>query len=1768
MRAAALGTLLLLAHGLLAEPAGAQSFQSDTQKAEVLAADGAGDLEGAASATQALSATAGQGIAASTSASTSQNLDAGYGHVRARPAPVLDLAPRADIGTSSAALAFTTPGYDGGVGKLQAGTRYLVRVASYTVPDTFSPASAQISISTSGTAPGDGVGIAATGLLPNTTYFAQLWTEDAAGNGSFASNRSTFTTLALAPTALAATFLNVYYTSATAAWAARPASPPDASSMTAEGYVVECSSTDFGTLSPGGLVSSSATLSVLESTLTVSAPALVIDKDYYFRVGALNWAGAANYTTLGSTKTLFQAQVPSADDPPYPSVSSSAITAAWLRNGNLSQTSYELDVSTASNFSGTVTSSTTYNLFASTAGLKANTTYFFRVDASSRGDTTPFYVFNATATLTATPQAGSVAAVWLTSASVTWLTGGNPVNLSTYSVAATTTAAFPNSSAGNLSLSTAPAGASPSATLNGLTPATAYSLFVAGVNVGGVPSPYAALGTTVTLAEPPSAAAPAFSALGTNGFTLSWGANGNPGGTDYTVEVTTSATFDPGAPFDVTADTAPSGAPSYVFSGLQANTTYFARVQAVNPAGARTAFVVLGSTSTTALPPSTPDFTQAAASSDSLRLDWSGQGDGPGTLYATTVSTDPSFAAAATSAQTSFSAFASTSGLSANATYYFRVQALGNAGDVTAFLAASTATLADVPAVVSPAFSGVTDSSFTLLWGPAGNPVGITTYTAQISADAGFFAGAADQQVLSTAPAPTAATFSGLTADTTYFARARGVNFEGGASAYAVLGSTSSLAAAPAASIASVQLSSIALSWSAETAQGFEILASSTNFGSLSPGGVVSFSTTADGGATSLAANGLLANTTYFLVARSLNWNGAANSASVLVESSLALPAAPAAFTKVYTTSATISWTARPASPSTQTAEGYQVEASSAPAAGASDFTGDVFFASATPVGTNTLTVENLLPGTTYTFRLGTFNWGGALNYVVVGTSQTGISPFTWIGGSGSWYTTTNWSPTGTPDAGSPVTIDKSVTVTLLSTDPPIHFSSITLGDAAGTFSPVLSIATTVAKGGSVLMHPGSTLTQGTALPLSIDGDWTMESGSLLNSALVTTNPENAKVDVSVTGIFDLRSGAAITSSGLGFAGGALNGGSGSGYGFGRGSASSSAGGSGAGHGSAGGAAGTNSGGTGYDSALNPVLAGSGGGGGDGNTGGVGGRGGGAVIVSASEIRMDGSIAVDGAAGAVGPAGATLKGAGGGGSGGSVNLSAAVFSGAGSVSAVGGSGGTDADGVDDPGGGGAGGIVSISISQSGAACGVSVSTAGGASGGGTSGAGGGGLYSSTTTLAAPVLSASNATTSSLDWSWTASLGAASYQLFSSTGASGASPMSPGLGAGVLTYTTSGLSPNTTYSLYARAAACGSQTDSAVVAAPTAAAAPAAAAAPIVSVDQFSVVAAWDGSGNPVSVTTYSVVATTETFYPNSDDGNVVLTTAPAGSSLSAEISGLFPNTTYTLFVQAVNHAGAGTSFATLGSTATLARAPSAIDPNYLFVGLSSITARWAARPSSPSSSTCEGYVLEASTTNFGALSPGGNLLSTRTYAVSESTLSLAGIDHDTTWYFRVASVNPSGARNYTTLTAVNIDMTPSTMTLTFGSMNPSVSRFAIAASSVEIVNTGSWPITIALWGSTATPNSPWSLGVSSGIETPVLEAVWNSAPPSPSDFATAITVDTTTSGGSGGPFAGDENAVTIPVGSKRTLWFMLWLPTSSAGSLHQALDVGLDAVYP
>lgn len=233
-------------------------------------------------------------------------LGAGYGQVYAFPGPVQNLTPRSDVTTSSATLTFTAPGYEGLLGNLTGGTRYAVVVASYTSPNPFVVTNGVLT-STSGVVANTTAGVGSTGLIPNTTWYGQMWVVDAAGNSSypqaFGGWPSTFTTLALPPTlasgasaflTIAVSTYSINVASVTVGWVALANSPPDASSKTSEGYILRASSDNFTGTAP---VYSSTTFSVLASTLTLGAAGVPLDlaNTYYFQVGTLNWNGQANY---------------------------------------------------------------------------------------------------------------------------------------------------------------------------------------------------------------------------------------------------------------------------------------------------------------------------------------------------------------------------------------------------------------------------------------------------------------------------------------------------------------------------------------------------------------------------------------------------------------------------------------------------------------------------------------------------------------------------------------------------------------------------------------------------------------------------------------------------------------------------------------------------------------------------------------------------------------------------------------------------------------------------------------------------------------------------------------------------------------------------------------------------------------------------------------------------------------------------------------------------------------------------------------------------------------------------------------------------------------------------------------------------------------------------------------------------------------------------------------------------------------------------------
>ncbi|MDE2141537.1 MAG: hypothetical protein KGJ84_03895 [Elusimicrobia bacterium] len=1647
------------------------------------------------------------------------------------PSAVTNLAAAVGADAQTVGLTWTAPGNNGAVGCVTGG-RYRIDYASYTAY-SFSNTKYQVDISSS-FCPGDAQSRSLTGLLPNTTYFVRVYALDQDLNAGPLSNGATQSTLASPVSTLSTTFLQVNPSSVTAAWAALPVSPPDASSKTAEGYRVEASSTNFSTLL-GGIVYSSATSQVLASTLSVSG--LSSGVTYYFRVAALNWGSAPNYTVLGSTLTATTVGAAPTGVNVF-AVYGASITLNWTAVN--SDGGYLAQASTAANYSGTLYSSSTTNGLSTALtpqGLNTNTTYYLRVGALW-GTTTSYAAVLSTSSLAAPVSNTSFNRVYFTSAAVSW-TGLplSPPDASSktsegYAVDASTAPDFTgtvfSSATRNAALTTL--------VVPGLSVNTTYYFRTGSLNWNGTTN-YAMVGATSTLASFPAAGVPLFTGVFLSSLTAQWtaGTPANPAGTSYQLDAS-STNFAAGTAVVSSTTLNLFGTPG----GLLANTTYAFRVSALNnnSVPSRT---VLASTSTLA-PPVTfaaqPQFgvfeTSAAVAWIALPVSPQEQSSLGYLLEASSTNFSALLPGGVVLSSQTIAVAASTltvTGLDRNTTYYFRVGSLNWNSARNYAVTAPTSTLTS-PLSALQSYQ-VFETSITLNW--AALPSTPQSATAQgyridasttnfgaLSPGGAVFSSATTDVTLATL------TVSGLTADATYYLRAGALDWNSVAN-YAGAGSTSTLSPPPGSpALTSLYTTSATVSWTPTTCQGYRLEASvSPTFSPLF------FSSTTSAGVGSLTLSGLAADTTYYYRVGSLNWNSARNDTGLNPLSTLAVPPVGPFYpaNNIYFTSATVQWTA-------VTAQGYLVDASTA-----ADFSGTVL-SSATGNGASTILVDTGLDsGTTYYVRVGALNWNSTPNYAVLAATATRLSPKTWTGATNSlWNTGTNWNPNGVPGKNDAVTIGIAASVNATGTA--ISFSSLTIGSPAG--APVgLTLSTAVANGGSVIIYTNSGLTLAQTATVSLNGDLTMVSGSSLSHTANGT-VQSYEAALAVSGLFDLQAGASVTLSGLGYAGGAAQT-AGSGPGAGGGASVNSAGGGGGGHGGAGSSGTSGAGGAANDSATNPANLGSSGGGGRSGGGGLpGGSGGGLTVISAQSMNVYGVIAADGADGGSG------AGSGGGGSGGGVGLTVAVFAGTGTVTARGGAGGGTL------GGGGGGGIVSIDVTQSGTACGLTFAVTGGT---GTSASGTNGVVSTTATLVAPgSFMGLYPTTGTIHWNWSLTNGAANYQIFSSTGGGGISPLLSSL---TTSYTTTGLLANTTADFFVRASACGQNSDSAVYSLATTPVAPSALSPAFVQADTGQLQARWTKlAASPQEQTSegYRLEVSTDSNF----NGTLFSSATYSSAQSTLTASGLAPNTTYYARVAALNWAAAASSYTILGATSTLASMPSRLASDYFAVYNDSTALQWAALPAGGA----EGYILEASTTNFSALSPGGTILSSATTDIAVSTLVIQGITLPTTYYFRLGSINHGSLVNYENLQRLNLELSQSVLVLHLGSMDPSVSMSTVSVSSFVITNLGNLPVTYSLSAQIATPGSPWSFGSAPGNETAELQGLWNSAQPVPGAFSTPILLSTRPSGGPGGAYAGDQTAVQVMPGESRTLWFRFSLPTATTADPSQTMTLTLDALYP
>ncbi|MBI4801375.1 MAG: fibronectin type III domain-containing protein, partial [Elusimicrobia bacterium] len=278
---------------------------------------------------------------------------------------------------------------------------------------------------------------------------------------------------------------------------------------------------------------------------------------------------------------------------------------------------------------------------------------------------------------------------------------------------------------------------------------------------------------------------------GSGAILLTWAAPGEDGNTGDMIggryliqaEREAGAAFNPSnAQVNITTNTKPGTMQNYVVSLLAGNTDYYLKLWTQDTSGNISPASNMAQAYAMPNPPKDPIFSEI--SSSSVKLAWAIGNNWLPINYQVFADTDAAIPYGFASALFDFTVTSHVfTGLAPNTTYFFfgravNPETLAVSGD-TAFGAALT--LAALPE--SPVFKDITPSSFTLAWSGGGNPAG-TEYLIEISTNISGSPVATSSGWV----AQTDYAFSGLTPDTTYYARAKARNYSGVETAFVDLG--------------------------------------------------------------------------------------------------------------------------------------------------------------------------------------------------------------------------------------------------------------------------------------------------------------------------------------------------------------------------------------------------------------------------------------------------------------------------------------------------------------------------------------------------------------------------------------------------------------------------------------------------------------------------------------------------------------------------------------------------------------------------------------------------------------------------------------------------------------------------------------------------------------------------------------------------------------------------------------------------------------------
>ena len=500
----------------------------------------------------------------------------------------------------------------------------------------------------------------------------------------------------------------------------------------------------------------------------------------------------------------------------------------------------------------------------------------------------------------------------------------------------------------------------------GLDAGTTYHFRLRAYNVGHE-SANSAVAHAKTLPTAPAAPSDLTAvAASNNAVDLSWADNAdNEEG--YRIEQSTD-----GASF-TQVDTVGPDVAAYAAGGLQHGRTYHFRVRAFNAAD-DSAYTSVASATTTAVPPAAPsNVVVVSATNTKVTLGWADNAEDEGG-YRIEWSTDGTnfnrYAYAGTNA-----AGGEVTGLSPDATYYFRVRAYNNVGQSDPSAVVFTTTTAVVPTAPTGLTAAAdSDTSITLSW--LDNSGNEDNFRVERSADGTTFT-----EIGNSYADRTSYTDRNLTAGSTYYYRVRARNTVGD-SAYSNVSAALTLSPPNAPedlAATAVSNSRVELTWAdrSNNESGFRAEwgtdGTTFNAGSRAVGSDV----------TNLAVDGLAADTLYYFRVLAQGARTSAPSNAAPVTTLAQLPAAPTGLTAASTAAGRVelSWT-----DNADNEDGFELERS---------LDGVTF----TPVDAGyygirqnrtQYTVDGLDPATTYHFRLRATNGVGdseASNAAVATTS-------------------------------------------------------------------------------------------------------------------------------------------------------------------------------------------------------------------------------------------------------------------------------------------------------------------------------------------------------------------------------------------------------------------------------------------------------------------------------------------------------------------------------------------------------------------------------------------------------------------------------------------------------------------------------------------------------------------------------------------------------------------------------------------------------------